>query len=50
MSLLLSGYSYDAYLFVPFVLMIQFLVIEIIPFMCVLDLGFLDKMSEKNFP
>ena len=50
MNLLLSGYSYDAYLFVPFVLIFQFLFIEIIPFMFVLDLGFLDKMTEKNFP
>jgi len=48
MSLLLSGYSYDAYLFIPFILMIQFIVIEIVPFVFVLDYSFLDKVMDKT--
>ena len=37
MTLLLSGYHYDKYLFVPMALILQFLFLEIIPFMYVLD-------------
>ena len=44
MTLLLSGYSYESYLFVPFAIIIQFLLIEIIPFFYVLDLSFLNKI------
>ena len=47
-TLMLSGYSYEAYLFIPFILLIQFLVIEIIPFVFVLDLTFLDKVSDMT--
>lgn len=50
MTLLLEGYSYDASLFVPFALIIQFLLVEIIPFLHVLDYNFLTKVSEKQPP
>jgi len=47
MSLLLSGYSYEGHLFVPFVLLLQFLLLEVIPFLYILDQNFIDKMTEK---
>ena len=47
MTLLLEGYSYESYLFVPFALILQFLFIEIMPFLYSLDQNFLTKMGEK---
>ena len=48
MTLLLEGYSYDSYLFVPFALILQFLFIEVMPFMYSLDQNFMNKMGEKQ--
>ena len=48
MTLLLEGYSYDSYLFVPLALILQFLFIEIIPFLYSLDPNFINKMGEKQ--
>lgn len=48
MTLLLEGYSYESYLFVPFALILQFLFIEVMPFLHSLDHGFLSKMGEKQ--
>ena len=50
MTLLLSGYSYESYLFVPLALLLQFLFIEILPFMYVLDQNWLNKVTEKPPP
>mmetsp|Transcript_25732 Transcript_25732/g.34378 ORF Transcript_25732/g.34378 Transcript_25732/m.34378 type:complete len:150 (+) Transcript_25732:654-1103(+) len=47
MSLLLSGYSYDSYLFVPFVLILQSLFLEIFPYLYVLDQNFINKLTDK---
>ena len=47
MSLLISGYTFEAHMFVPFALIMQFLFIEIVPFLFVLDQNFLDKVNEK---
>ena len=47
MSLLLSGYSYDSYLFVPFVLILQSLFLEIFPYLYVLDQNFISKMADR---
>lgn len=48
MTLLLEGYHYDSYLFVPFALILQFLFIEVIPFLYSLDQNFISKMGEKQ--
>ena len=50
MSLLLSGFAYDQYLFVPMALILQFLVIEILPLLYILDQTFLNKMLDKPVP
>ena len=47
MSLLLSGYSYESYLFVPFILILQCLFLEIFPYLYVLDQNFISKMTER---
>ena len=47
MTLLLSGYSYESYLFVPMALLIQFLFLEILPFLYCLDQNWLNKVTEK---
>ena len=44
MTLLLSDLGYESYLFVPLALLLQFLVLEIFPFVFVLDQNFLNKM------
>ena len=48
MALLLSGFSYESYLFVPFVLILQMLFLEIFPYMVVLDQNFISKMTDKT--
>ena len=48
MTLLLEGYSYESYIFVPFALILQFLFIEILPFLYALDQTFILKMGEKQ--
>ena len=45
--MLLSDYSYERYLFVPLALILQFLLVEVLPFLYVLDHGFVSKMTEK---
>lgn len=47
MTMLLSDYSYERYLFVPLALILQFLLVEVLPFLYVLDHGFVSKMTEK---
>ena len=47
MTMLLSDYSYERYLFVPLALILQLLLIEVLPFLYVLDHGFLSQMTEK---
>ena len=46
MTLLLSGFTYESYLFVPIALIIQFLFIEILPFLYVLDYSFVSQVQE----
>ena len=48
MTLLLQGLSYESYLFIPLMIIIQFLFIEVIPFLYVLDQEWLDKMGNKE--
>lgn len=45
--MLLSGLSYESYLFVPMALILQFLFLEVMPFIYVLDQNFLNKMVDK---
>ena len=47
MTLLLSGYSYESYLFVPFILILQMMFLEIMPYLYVLDQNFISKMTDK---
>ena len=48
MTLLLSGFSFESYLFVPFSLILQFLLLEVFPFFACLDQSFINKVTEKN--
>jgi len=47
MTLLLSGYSFEKDLFIPIALILQYLLLEIMPFIYVLDQQFLQKIAEK---
>ena len=48
MTLLLQGLSYDGYLFIPLMLIIQFLFLEFIPYLYCLDKDWLDQMGSSQ--
>ena len=45
MTMLLSGYRYDNYLYIPLSLIFKFMFLEILPFFYMLDLSFLNRVQ-----